>query len=367
MKEQEKQGCLTSLFSAHNDNNGADNPRIFLAMQGGGSHGAFTAGVIEALHEADILKHITGMSGTSAGAFNAAPLSYALNSGKPELAVPLITKAWKEIAENSTTLSILHNFARASSMIMPHIWRPARYPNLPQEHVDLLDNAGHVGQAFGLMSQPGDIRKRMSGVVPDWNVIKNGHIKTVIGATEVSHEGGQKIFSEKHFNNHEIDADAVAASATLIGTHRKDRKNYVDGGYTSNPPLTPALDGNYTDVLAIMLSEEPEGPITGKTQSEQINGVSFLHDEVYGELALLAHGSNRHTHVIQMTHEDHWNETSKMNSEGKWIADLYNRGLEAGREWVARHKNDLGKRTTYKPQIAPCQECALDKPECAVA
>src|ERR1700733_3301131 len=48
---------------------------INLALQGGGSHGAFTWGVLDRLLEEDDRLKIEGISGTSAGAMNAAALT----------------------------------------------------------------------------------------------------------------------------------------------------------------------------------------------------------------------------------------------------------------------------------------------------
>jgi NTE family protein len=53
---------------------------IDLALQGGGSHGAFSWGVIDRLLEEDWLL-IEGISGTSAGAMNAAVLASGFASG----------------------------------------------------------------------------------------------------------------------------------------------------------------------------------------------------------------------------------------------------------------------------------------------
>ena len=48
-----------------------DSRKINLALQGGGTHGAFTWGVMERLLDEDWLE-FDGISGTSAGAINAA-------------------------------------------------------------------------------------------------------------------------------------------------------------------------------------------------------------------------------------------------------------------------------------------------------
>lgn len=357
---------MRKIFSNHAANDNPDT-RIFLALQGGGSHGAFTAGVIEALQDADLLKLVKGISGTSAGAFNAAPLSYALNLGKPELAPVLINKAWDEVAKSSEGISLMHSFARAASAITPFMISPAKYPNLPREHISNLENAGHLAQACGIISQSGDIKKRINKAVPDWDVIQNGNIETIISATEISRNGALQVYKEALFYNADIDADAIAASATLIATHTKDGKEYKDGGYTNNPPLQDGADGNYTDILAIMLSPHPETPLEPKTQARQINAQYFLHDEAYNELALLTTQNDKFIHVIDMEHEPHWNETSKMNSEGKWIAELYQLGYEAGQSWIADHAKNLGRKSTYQPQIAAAPNYELDKPHNSVA
>ena len=54
-----------------------------LALQGGGSHGAFTWGVLERLLEEPRLE-IDGVSATSAGAMNAAVLAHGLTVGGRE-------------------------------------------------------------------------------------------------------------------------------------------------------------------------------------------------------------------------------------------------------------------------------------------
>src|SRR5512133_3018585 len=57
-----------------NSQSNKDLPRVNLALQGGGSHGAFTWGVLDALLE-DGRIALEGISGTSAGAMNAVALA----------------------------------------------------------------------------------------------------------------------------------------------------------------------------------------------------------------------------------------------------------------------------------------------------
>jgi NTE family protein len=61
----------------------AEHKLVDLALQGGGSHGAFTWGVLDRLLEETWLQ-IEGVSGTSAGAMNAAILADGFAAGGAE-------------------------------------------------------------------------------------------------------------------------------------------------------------------------------------------------------------------------------------------------------------------------------------------
>ena len=68
--------------------------KINLALQGGGSHGAFTWGVLDQLL-ADGRLEITGVSGASAGALNAVMLADGLTRGGPEEARKRLADFWR--------------------------------------------------------------------------------------------------------------------------------------------------------------------------------------------------------------------------------------------------------------------------------
>ena len=70
---------------------------IDLALQGGGSHGAFTWGVLDRLLEEPWL-HIVAISGTSAGAMNAAVLADGWTEGGAEGARAALDKYWKRVS-----------------------------------------------------------------------------------------------------------------------------------------------------------------------------------------------------------------------------------------------------------------------------
>ena len=74
----------------------ADVP-VDLALQGGGAHGAFTWGVLDRLLEEPHLK-IDGISGTSAGAMNAAVLADGYTDGGPEGAREALAAFWGSVS-----------------------------------------------------------------------------------------------------------------------------------------------------------------------------------------------------------------------------------------------------------------------------
>ena len=73
---------------------------ISLALQGGGSHGAFTWGVLDRLLEDERLE-IAAVSGTSAGAMNAAALAAGHAQGGRQGARRALDKFWHSTAQQA--------------------------------------------------------------------------------------------------------------------------------------------------------------------------------------------------------------------------------------------------------------------------
>ena len=70
---------------------------IDLALQGGGSHGAFTWGVLDRLLDDESLS-FSGISGTSAGALNAAVLATGMADGGRAGAQAALRAFWMAVA-----------------------------------------------------------------------------------------------------------------------------------------------------------------------------------------------------------------------------------------------------------------------------
>jgi NTE family protein len=76
---------------------------IDLALQGGGSHGAFTWGVLDRLLEEPWLT-IDGISGTSAGAMNAAVLVYGHQKGGAAGAREALEAFWRRVSDAAVSV-----------------------------------------------------------------------------------------------------------------------------------------------------------------------------------------------------------------------------------------------------------------------
>src|SRR5215510_3771694 len=94
MSEAAMQTASSSSAPARPDR---DSVLIDLALQGGGSHGAFTWGVLDRLLEEPWLR-IEAISGTSAGAMNAAVLADGFAEGGAEGARSALDRYWKRVS-----------------------------------------------------------------------------------------------------------------------------------------------------------------------------------------------------------------------------------------------------------------------------
>src|SRR5262249_23712098 len=77
---------------------GRDSLLVDLALQGGGAHGAYTWGVLDRLLEEPWLQ-LDGISGTSAGAMNAAALVHGHSLGGNDGARTALETFWRRVSE----------------------------------------------------------------------------------------------------------------------------------------------------------------------------------------------------------------------------------------------------------------------------
>ncbi|HKM64594.1 MAG TPA: patatin-like phospholipase family protein [Acidisphaera sp.] len=200
--------------------------RIALALQGGGSFGAFTWGVLDRLLEDGA--EFDAISGASAGSINAVLLASGLQKGGPDGARAALDGFWHDVADTPGLPSFaLTALAASAPFVSPYYHNPLGLNPLR----DLL--AKHVDF------------ERLRAAPP---------VRLMIAATRVR-DGGLRIFRED-----EVSLDAVLASACLPMMQRAveiDGEAYWDGAYSVNPPLRRlAIETEAEDILLVQIMPE---------------------------------------------------------------------------------------------------------------
>lgn len=212
-----------------------------LALQGGGAHGAFTWGVLDALLE-DGRLGFDGVSGTSAGAMNAVALAHGLLHGGHDGAREALARFWQAVAGSAPLISA---GADARSGSLPASVRMMLHwmQQLSPQQFNPLD----INPLRDIVSAQIDF-ERLRAASP---------LRLYIAATHAN-SGRLRLF-----RNHELNADCVLASACLPTLHHAieiDGEPYWDGAYAANPAVFPLLyDCASHDILLVLLGTAAQG------------------------------------------------------------------------------------------------------------
>ncbi|HYC05097.1 MAG TPA: patatin-like phospholipase family protein [Azospirillaceae bacterium] len=327
--------------------------RINLALQGGGSHGAFTWGVLDRLLE-DGRIDIEGISGTSAGAMNAAALAQGWMAGGADGARQSLEKFWRRISD----------FAHINPLQRSLVDRLLGNWNLdrsPMAYVmDLMQHALSPYQTNPAGLNP------LRGVLEDMIDIEAiracREIKLFIAATNV--ETGQA----RVFERHEMTVDALLASACLPFAFQAveiDGVPYWDGGYMGNPVIWPMIyKCQSRDIVLVQINPMVRRG-TPKSTTEiinRVNEISFnssllaemraisfvsrlLRD---GELGGHAQERFKDIHLHAISDEEvlrSLGAASKMNAEWDFLCHMRDAGRAAAGRWLDTEARHLGKRS----------------------
>jgi len=207
-----------------------------LALQGGGAHGAFTWGVLDALLEDGRFK-IDGASGTSAGAMNAVVLAQGLMEGGPEQARAALDRFWRAVAASAPPgLDVSTSHGADAAPMVKWMLQWTQYFTPAQINPLGLDPLGDI------------VRRQI-----DFERLRRGSpVKLFIAATRVR-TGKLQIF-----RNSQLSAEALLASACLPTIHRTvdvHGEPYWDGGYAGNPAVFPLFyECHSPDTLLVLLN-----------------------------------------------------------------------------------------------------------------
>ena len=298
-----------------------------MALQGGGSLGAFAWGVLDRLLEEE---HLTfdAVSGASAGAVNAVILAAGLLAGgKPE-----------------ARRRLDHFWERMSQMAPPKRSAVAAL---------FADLASHLVSPYQLNPMNLNPLKSLISAEVDFEALRaNPPLRLLIAATAVS-TGRLQIFRETELTREMVLASAslpLLSQAVPIGGER-----YWDGGYSANPPLTPLVEVSEASdllIVQIMPTQGAELPLSSPAivkRLEQVtfNGVFLREAAALAMMARVAGSDSQdpafsrklqqlRVHHISADREcPKLSEASGGNLDRRFLLNLRESGRSAAETWLA--------------------------------
>lgn len=243
-------------------------PNVAIACQGGGSHAAFAAGVLQGLlaRERRERFRLVGLSGTSGGALCAALAWTGLQLGGPDEAVARLGAFWTDLQAREPFDALANQWSVAAARapvtaeLSPYWVRPVAEERL----------AELVARHIPLEAVPAARRERSP-------------LRLLVGATDVL-SGERVVFgSASVTGRHLIASAAVPPIFRAIGI---DGRLYWDGLFTSNPPVR-----EFTDET--LMAEKPDeiwvvqiNPQQQAGEPQSMREIVDRRNELSGNLAL---------------------------------------------------------------------------------
>ena len=325
---------------------------INLALQGGGAHGAFTWGVLDALLEDGRLA-FEGVSGTSAGAMNAVVMAQGLLAGGRDGARAALEKFWTALAGTMPLSATVASADGQGVSLAPAFKSMLRWANyFAPDRLNPYD----LNPLRDIVTEQIDFGRLRS----------ESTLKLFVAATNAN-SGKLRLFRLA-----ELSADAILASACLPTVHRAveiDGEPYWDGGYAANPAVFPLFyECKSQDILLVLLSplKHKETPHTLQDIRERVLEFAFT-ATFLREMRMFAHFRDYVSkspmpigrferriartcfHVIdaQEFMADLTAET-KLAVNLRFFTVLRDLGRAQAQAWLAQHLASVGRRSSVE-------------------
>jgi NTE family protein len=329
--------------------------RINLALQGGGAHGAFTWGVLDRLLEEEDIE-IAAISGTSAGAMNAAVCIEGYNEGGRARAKEQLKQFWWEI---SVLASSANPFGHPK-----HSEYLAQWPGLEwMAALNPFEMASRVFSPYEFNPLNYNPLKQVLECVLDMKTLHKG-IDLFVTATNVE-TGEPRVFA-----NSEVTIDVLLASACLPFVYQAveiEGVPYWDGGYMGNPAIWPLIyKSKCHDVLLVQINPlkragTPKHAIDIMNRVNEISFNSSLIAEMRainfvrklirtGKLSEKEYVDVRMHRVLPPQDMQEMNASSKMNADWAFFELLHGAGRAQMHDWLVHNKKFIGKEGTLDIQ-----------------
>lgn len=328
---------------------------INLALQGGGSHGAFAWGALDALLE-DGRIEVEGISATSAGAMNAVVYAQGMLNGDRDYARSLLEDFWRAVSEAGTRSNPF------KAIPMMSLLTGKNDHNLEQSPIyqmaDLMTRVFSPYQLNPFNLNP--LRTLLEEKI-DFDCIRHrSSIKLNICATNV------ETCKVRIFENKEISADAILASACLplmFQAVEIDGQHYWDGGYIGNPAIFPLIyQCHAPDVVIVHINPivRTGVPTSASEILNRLNEVSF-NSSLMREMRAIAFVSkliadgkvkkndmkNMYIHSIRSDDEmSKHSAASKLNTDWEFITQLRDEGRAVTLQWLKDNFAHIGKKSS---------------------
>jgi len=324
---------------------------VNLALQGGGSHGAFTWGVLDRLLE-DGRIGFEAISGTSAGAMNAVVVADGIMKGGPDGARQALEDFWQAVGREGAKSLI----QRSLLNVFMGDWSLENSPSYL-----FFDNLTRLVSPYELNPlNQNPLRDLLEAQIDFDRVTACNKMKLFVSATNV-HSGRVRVFTCD-----EITADVVMASACLPFMFQAveiDGVPYWDGGYMGNPALFPFFNAcASSDVVLVQINpiERKTTPRTAREILNRVNEIAFnssllkelraiefvarLIDE--GKLdpsdykEVLLHRVDGGEEMLALL------ASSKVNAEWAFLIHLRDIGRAAANRWLEESFDRIGKESS---------------------
>ena len=331
--------------------------KINLALQGGGSHGAFTWGVLDRLLE-DGRVAFDGICGTSAGAMNAVVMAHGLMHGGRDAARQGLQDFWRKVSRLGEMISPVRPLAGGQTVpgVDPHA-------GVALSHW-LFESFTRVFSPYHFNPFNLNPLRDLLEASVDFDALSNcTEVQCFLCATNV------RTGKVRVFDNVSTNVDAVMASACLPHLFQAveiDGEHYWDGGYMGNPVLFPLFYHTQSrDLVIVMVNpiRRDKLPTTPVEIADRVSEISF-NSSLMREMRavdfvgrMLRDGwlkpeyAERMRHVlVHIIRADAVMATlpaaTKMSPEWKFLTQLRDRGRATADEWLRDHYADLGERST---------------------
>jgi NTE family protein len=328
---------------------------VTLALQGGGAHGAFAWGVLDRLLE-DGRLDVEAMSATSAGAMNAVVMAYGVSVGGVEGARAKLAEFWKATSDAGNLYSpvrtspwerwlqacgIQSEFSPSfmAFQSMTHLFSPYQFN--PLNFNPLKDVLTKVVDFERLQVCPRATQLYLSATN-----VRTGKVRV--------------------FENHEVTADTVLASACLPYIFQAveiDGEHYWDGGFMGNPAIFPLIyRKGSADVIIVHINplERRKVPTTAPDIFNRINEISF-NSSLMREMRAIsfvtkliddgALDRERYTRILVHSIRDDAEMSAlgvatKLNPDWQFLCRLRDAGRQRAAEWLNHNFAAVGKSSS---------------------